>query len=86
MVLTGGYTAHFLKTVSTWHTIGTNYFANVYNNSNNNDCSAIGDVPAVAAIISARGRAAIDALKLMKLRSNEKNRTQSGREDHLLLN
>ena len=47
---------------------------------------AIGDVPAVAAIISARGRAATDALKLMKLKSNEKNRTQSGPEDHLLLN
>ena len=47
---------------------------------------AIGDVPAVAAIISSRGRAAIDALKLMKLKSNEKNITQSGPEDHLLLN
>ena len=24
-----------------WHTIGTNYFADVYNNNNNNDRSAI---------------------------------------------
>ena len=45
---------------------------------------SIEDVP--AAIIPARGRAAIDALKLMKLKSNEKNTTQSGPEDHLLLN
>ena len=42
----------------------------------------------VAAIISAIGRDAIDALKLVKLKSNWSNRTQSapdwGPEDHRL--
>ena len=49
---------------------------------------AIGDVPAVAAIISAIGRDAIDALKLVQLKSNRSNRTQSAPdwdpEDHRL--